>query len=107
MFKDFTVLDSFTRQDPTVFTFLGIVIATIAFIVGIVYLCDLDGESFRVSTLAFVIFAIAGFTAWVTTKPVQCYKVTLKNTVSAEFFDDYKIINQEGKIFTIEKIDKN
>ncbi len=107
MFKDFTVLDSFTRQDPTVFTFLGIVVATIAFIVGIVYLCDLDGESFRISILAFVIFAIAGFAAWVTTKPVQCYKVTLKNTISAEFFDDYKIINQEGKIFTIEKRDKN
>lgn len=107
MFKDFIVLDSFTRQDLTVFTFLGIVIATIAFIVGIVYLCDLDGESFRISTLAFILFAIAGFAAWVTTEPVQCYKVTLKNTVSAEFFNDYKIINQEGKIFTIEKIDKN
>ena len=107
MFKDFIVLDSFTRQDPTVFTFLGIVVAAIAFIVGIVYLCNLDGESFRISALAFVIFAIAGFTAWITTKPVQCYKVTLKNTVSAEFFDDYKIISQEGKIFTIEKRDKN
>ena len=107
MFKDFIVLDSFTRQDPTVFTFLGIVVATIAFIVGTVYLCNLDGESFRISTLAFVIFALAGFTAWITTKPVQCYKVTLKNTVSAEFFDDYKIISQEGKIFTIEKRDKN
>ena len=104
MFNDFTILKSYTMYEPTGIAVIAIILCIISFVVGFVHSLESEWKVVLISTLLCLGGAAVAFK---TCEEVHYYKIIFDKSISADFFEKYDIMDQEGKIFTIKEKTNN
>ena len=74
------------------------------FIIVFVYSFESEWKVVLISALICLGVIVVAFK---TCEEVHCYKILFDKSISADFFEKYDIVEQEGKIFTIKEKKNN
>lgn len=104
-------LEILSAKDGSMPISLGIFLGVLCFVVIVlsiyIVVCAIAEGSFGGAIIGLLFLGIGIFLNWIvideTIKPTPIYKVLVSDSVSMnEFYSKYKILNVDGKIYTIE-----